>query len=130
MLGMLIAIPAAIICLALPIIIIVLIINAVKKSKEEGKSESFENVIKTIYLYILLIIFLCMIIVGIIGTVESFLDLYLPNAEFEEGVRGLNDQNRLKIDIITYIAVFAVSMPMFIIHNKKVKMNKLDENKV
>ncbi len=128
MLGMLIAIPIAIICLALPIIILVLIINAVKKNREEGKSESFENVIRTIYLYILLIIFLCMIIVGIIGTVESLLDLYLPNAEFEEGVRGLNDQNRLKIDIFTYISVFAVSIPMFIVHNKKVKLNKSKED--
>lgn len=128
MLGIIIGILACIAALAVPVIIIAAIVNAVKKNKEGEKKESFEDILRTIYLYILLIIFLCMIIVGIVGTVESAIDLCLPKEEFEEGIEGQNSINTLITDTATYIAVFGVSLPMFILHNKKVKEDK-KENK-
>ena len=60
MLSGIIIVLVLVLAIALPIILICAIINAIKKNKDNKKEDSFAKTIKTIYVYMLLIIFLCM----------------------------------------------------------------------
>ena len=113
--------------IAIPVLIIVAIVNATNKKKEGEKSDSFPKIIRTVYLYIMLIIFLCVIIGSVLGSVEFALDLFLPEEEFGKYVEDLNDKNELVVSLFTSIAAFVVALPMFIYHNSLIK--KIKEEK-
>ncbi len=131
MIGSVMAILVMLLCLFIPLLVIVAIVNAINKknsnNNSNNKTESFEKNVRTIYLYIMLIIFLCAIIGGVLCSVEYALDLFLPQEEFGKYVKDLNRKNEITTDLITSISVFAISLPMFIYHNNLIK--KIKEEK-
>lgn len=117
-------------CLVLPIIIVVMIIMAIKKNKEnkEGKEgESFENIIRTIYIYILIISFLCATIAGFLMFADAAIDYFIPveNEIYDSSLDNMleknNDRNATIVNIYTYASVVVVSLPLFVYHSKLVK---------
>ena len=74
----------------IPIGIISLIISAVVKKNKESKV-SFEDSIRSIYVYIILIITLIAIIAGVIATLRIGLDVLLPEESLYQSSYS-NDQ--------------------------------------
>ncbi len=110
--------------LAIPIIIVVAIVNAIRKNKDDKKEESFQSIVRTIYLYIMLVIFLCMMIGSSLGVVDSLLDIFLPKEDFGKNISSLNEKNQLITNAFSYLAALIISVPMFIYHSRKIKSNK------
>jgi len=110
-----------IVCI-LPIAIIALIISAIVKKNKESKS-NFEEIIRNIYIYIILIITFISIIAGIIGTFRIGLDVILP----EESVYETSYQDKQQerngniIELFTTLALVIAVTPVFIYHNKLAK---------
>ena len=75
----------AILILIAPIIVVAMIVSAiVKKKNNETNKSFFEDTIRAIYVYIVLICALCAIIGGVISTFNYGLDVFLPEEEYEE----------------------------------------------
>ena len=67
----------------LPIIIIVLIVVALSKKNKDNKTE-FEESVRNVYIYIILISTLIAIVIGIIVTFRVGLDVALPEKTINE----------------------------------------------
>ncbi len=110
-------------CLASPIVVISLIVFIIVKKNNKGKNDtSFKNVIKSIYVYLCLCIFLCMSITSIICAVNTGLNYFLPeinmDKELSETLYIQNSKNEDCVNMITSIGALAISLPMFIYHIK------------
>ena len=110
-------------CLASPIVVISLIVFIIAKRNNKGKNDtSFKNVIKSIYVYLCLCIFLCMSITSIICAVNTGLNYFLPeinmDKELSETLYIQNSKNEDCVNMITSIGALAISLPMFIYHIK------------
>lgn len=110
----------------IPIILVIsLIVAFVKKSKDSEKSdEIFEKNIRTIYVYIVAIIFLFIVAFSVIGAANSTINYFLPentayyvNSEDQE----IDIKNTYIVNLITAIGAFAISMPLFLYHIKLAK---------
>lgn len=110
-------------CLVSPLIVVSLIIFIIVKKNNKGKNDtSFKNVIKSIYVYLCLCIFLCMSITSIICVVNTGLNYFLPeiniDKELSETLYIQNSKNEDCVNMITSIGALAISLPMFIYHIK------------
>lgn len=110
-------------CLVSPLIVVSLIIFIIVKKNNKGKNDtSFKNVIKSIYVYLCLCIFLCMSITSIICAVNTGLNYFLPeinmDKELSETLYIQNSKNEDCVNMITSIGALAISLPMFIYHIK------------
>ena len=110
-------------CLVSPLIVVSLIIFIIVKKNNKGKNDtSFKNVIKSIYVYLCLCIFLCMSITSIICVVNTGLNYFLPeiniDKELSEKLYIQNSKNEDCVNMITSIGALAISLPMFIYHIK------------
>lgn len=111
-------------CLASPIVVISLIVFIIaKRNNAKGeKHTSFDVVIKSIYVYLCLCIFLCMSITSIICAVNTGLNYFLPEVNIDEETSDVvyvqNDKNEDCVNMITSIGALAISLPMFIYHIK------------
>jgi len=97
---------------ALPILLTVFIVAVFIKNKDE---ESFEEKIRAIYMYTVIIVSLVMMVVGVISLFSSGLNLIFPD--------DFDNTNRTVVSMITSATVVFISLPLFMYHNKKVKMN-------
>jgi len=95
---------------ALPIAVVVFLVLAFIKNKD---SESFEDKIRIIYMYLVIIVSLVMIVGGTITLFSNFLDVILPDT--------YNNINRSITSMFTSATVLFIAIPMFMYHNKKVK---------
>lgn len=122
--GVVIGLMGLIACI-IPIAVVVLIISAVVKKSKEDKS-NFEEVIRNIYIYIILIITLVAIITGVIATFRIGLDVALPEKSTYES--SYSSQERVKneniVELFTTIALVASVTPVFIYHNKLAKKSR------
>ena len=120
-------------CLA-PIAILVLIISAVVKRNKEDKG-NFEETIRNIYVYIILIITLVAIISGVSATFRIGLDIVLPDKSTYQSSYS-NEQikrNENIIELCTTLSLVVAVTPIFIYHNKLAKKSretKNEENKI
>lgn len=110
-------------CLVSPLIVVSLIIFIIVKKNNKGKNDtSFKNVIKSIYVYLCLCIFLCMSITSIICAVNTGLNYFLPEINMDKELRETlyiqNSKNEDCVNMITSIGALAISLPMFIYHIK------------
>lgn len=120
--GLLIGLIACIV----PIAILILIISAVVKRNKEDKGH-FEETIRNVYIYIILIVTLVAIIVGVIGTFRIGLDVVLPEKTTYEN--SYNSEQREKneniIELVTTLSLVISVTPIFIYHNKLAKKSKV-----
>ena len=126
--GIIIALISLIIFIA-PIVIVISIISAlVKKGKEE--KIKFEEMIRNIYIYIILIITLVAIISGVIVAFRVGLDLALP--EKYSITTSYNSPEKEKnvnvVKLFTTISIVVTSVPIFIYHNKLAKELRRNKN--
>ena len=114
-----------IICM-IPIIVVILIITAIIKKNNKEEKNNFDETIRNIYVYIILIITLVAIISGVIVAFRIGLDIILP----EESVYGniYNNQQQERnaniIEFSTTLSLVVAAIPVFIYHNKLVKQSK------
>lgn len=123
--GVVIVLMGLISCI-IPIAVVVLIISAIVKKSKEDKS-NFEEVIRNIYIYIILIITLVAIITGVIATFRIGLDVVLPEKSTYES--SYSSQERIKneniVELFTTIALVVSVTPVFIYHNKLAKKSRI-----
>lgn len=130
----------------IPVIIITIIVIAiVRKNKEGEKADSFEKIVRMVYVYILLIAFLFMTVGSIIYAFNSAIDYFIPESQitntaaaekvkttssiypdyYNDEIQKLQEENNLRneknrslTDLATAIAMAVVAVPMFIYHGK------------
>ena len=120
-----------IVCIA-PIAVLVLIISAFMKRNKEEKS-NFEETIRGIYVYIILIVSLITIISGVITSFRIGLDIVLPEKSQSSYRSEEQDKNENIIELATTISLVVTATPIFIYHNKLAKKSreiKTEENKI
>ena len=120
-----------IVCIV-PIAVLVLIISAFMKRNKEEKS-NFEETIRGIYVYIILIVSLITIISGVITTFRIGLDIALPEKSQSAYSSEEQDRNENIIELATTISLVVTATPIFIYHNnlaKKSREIKTEENNI
>lgn len=110
----------------IPIAILVLIISAIVKRSKEDKG-NFEESIRNIYIYIILIVTLISIITGVIATFRIGLDVALPEKTTYQNSYSSEqrEKNENMIELFTTLSLVVVSVPIFIYHNKLAKKSKI-----
>ena len=124
---MLAVLAVIIMCIA-PIAIISIIISAIVKKNKEDKN-NFEELIRSVYIYIILIVALIAIIGGTITTFRVGLDIILPEQYTEETRYSSQERekNENMIEVLTNISIVATMIPIFKYHNELAK--ELRKNK-
>ncbi len=120
-----------IVCIV-PIAVLVLIISAFMKRNKEEKS-NFEETIRGIYVYIILIVSLITIISGVITAFRIGLDIALPEKSQSAYSSEEQDRNENIIELATTISLVVTATPIFIYHNnlaKKSREIKTEENNI
>ena len=115
----------------IPIGIVSLIISAVVKRNKDSKV-SFEDSIRSIYVYIILIITLIAIISGTIATLRIGLDVLLPEESLYQSSYSSDQQEKNEniIELFTILSLVISVTPVFTYHNrlaKKIKADKIEE---
>lgn len=113
----------------MPIAIVVLIITAIVKRNKEDKN-NFDETVRNIYVYIVLIVTLAAIIMGVITTFRIGLDVILPEKSVSQSSYDNEemDRNENIIECFTTLSLVISVIPVFIYHNKLTKENR--KNKV
>ena len=108
----------------LPIAIIVLIVQAIIKKDKNKKY--FDNVIRNIYIYLILIISLIMIISCAITVFSTGLDVLLPEQSTSSS-SYYNEEwvlNRNMTSMFTVLSAVIVCVPIFVYHSKLAKKDR------
>lgn len=114
------------IVLILPVALVVLIITAIVK-RNKGDKNNFEKTVRNIYIYIILIITVVAIIIGVIATFRTGLDVILPEKSVSQSTSYNTEQkerNENIIEFCTTLSLVISIIPVFIYHNKLVNKNK------
>ena len=113
---------------AIPIAIVVLVISAIIRRNKEDKN-NFDEIIRNIYMYIIIILTLVAIITGVIATFKIGLDIILPEKPTYQS--SYNNEELVKneniIELFTTLSLVISTIPVFIYHNKLAKKSR--ENK-
>lgn len=130
----------------IPTAVIALIVTAAINKEKGNGAVKFNQGVKTVYTYVIVIATLCIIIAGTITAVSSLLDYFLPESELEtvedcedkyssrycgeklKELRVRNEKNAGITEFAASLALVAVSTPLFVIHSKEAK--KIREEKV
>ena len=85
--GILISVIAILILIA-PVVIVAMIVSAIiKKKNNETNKNIFEDTIRAIYVYIVLICALCAMIGGVISTFNYGLDVVMTNGFYDQLIK-------------------------------------------
>lgn len=113
-----------ILAITLPIAIIVFLISALVRSvKRDNNEDEFQNVIRTMYIYIVMIILLIMCVTSIIVLFNSVLDLLLPeviNNTYDPNV-ATREMNRNISTFTSNAAMLCITIPMFVYYSRLAK---------
>lgn len=111
----------------IPIAIISIIISAIsrrnKSTNDEKDQMDFEKIIRSIYVYLLLICLLCSMIGGVIYLFSSTVDYFLPEkatSTYEQGYPE-RERNVAIVGMFTASSILLATTPLFIYHNKIAK---------
>ena len=113
-----------------PLAILVLIILAIVKKNKDDKG-NFEESIRNIYIYIILIVTFIAIVAGIISTLRIGLDVILPEESTSLNSYSTNEMqtNQNIIELFTTLSLVICATPIFIYHNRLVKKEKIKSEK-
>lgn len=119
----------AIFVITLPIAVIVFIISAIMRSvrKDNNTEESFQDIIRTMYIYLVMIIFLMLFVGSTISLFNSCLELLLPESSQYAYNSSVTATNRTIADVTTNIAILCISIPMFLYYST---LAKKDHNEI
>lgn len=94
---------------AVPIAIAILIVVAISKGNKKNPedTETFSDIIRTMYIYLIMILFLCIVIASTIAVFNSLLEVLLPTST------DTYTKNTNAVDLITNLTLFFVSVPVF-----------------
>lgn len=122
-----------ILAFTLPVAVIIFIISALVRSVRKDKTEeNFQNIIRTMYVYVVMIIFLIMIVGSIISMFDSTLDVLLPeivNNEYDVNA-STRSMNRSISNLTSSATLFCISVPLFVYYSKLAKKEHLKIAKV
>lgn len=126
--GILLLLIGLIVCV-IPIVIVILIISAIVKRNKEDKN-NFGEIVRNIYIYIILIVTLVAIISGVIATFKMGLDIILPEKSVYENSYDNEEleKNENIIELFTTISLVLSTLPVFIYHNKLARKSKEIKN--
>jgi phage-related holin len=116
---------AAVIVWIIPIVLIGVIISAIVKKSKDSKT-GFEEIVRNVYIYIVLIITLIAIIAGTISVFRVGLDIILPEKTTYESSSYVYEKNKNSniIELFTELAIVLSATPVFIYHNKIAKKSR------
>lgn len=119
--GLMVCLIVAFFCIV-PIAVIVLIVKLLTSKKDDTKGlVNFERVVRSFYVYIILVFAFVMIVVGAISAFSSGLDILLPEVNNVESVRYVNELNESKVEFTEALAVLVTGVPLFVYHSKAAK---------
>lgn len=129
--GVLLLLIGLIVCV-IPIAIVVFIISAIVKRNKDDKN-NFEEIVRNIYVYIILIVTLVAIIIGVIATFRIGLDVVLPEKSIYQSTYNNEEleKNENIIGLFTTLSLVVSTIPVFVYHNKlakKSRESKVEEN--
>lgn len=109
-----------------PIAVIVLIVQAIVKRNNKEEKKDFEEIIRGIYIYLILIITLVAIITGVITAFRVGLDVVLPEKYITDTSYNSQEReyNENMVELLTTISIVITSLPIFIYHNKLAKKDR------
>ena len=107
-----------------PIAIVVLIIQAIAKKSKDKKG--INDIMRNIYIYLILIITLVVIISGAISAFSIGLDVLLPEKQLNDSAYNSQEreQNSNIVEFLTTASAVVVCVPLFIYHNKLAKKDR------
>jgi len=106
---------SVILFITLPIAIIAFLIIAITRGvRKDSSDESFQDVIRTMYVYIIMIIFLIIFFAATVSLFNSCLQILLPDTTQRTYDLGVTNTNRTIADITTNVAMMCISIPMFV----------------
>ena len=110
----------------IPIAVIVLIVQAIVKRNNKEEKKDFEEIVRGIYIYLILIITLVAIITGVITAFRVGLDVVLPEQYITTTSNNSQERehNENMIELLTTISIVITSLPIFIYHNKLAKKDR------
>ncbi|MDD2376000.1 MAG: hypothetical protein PHD15_01920 [Clostridia bacterium] len=121
--------------ITLPIAVIAFLVIAISRGvKKDGFDESFQDVIRTVYVYVIMIVFLIMFFAATVSLFNSCLEILLPDTTqkvYDSNITNTTT-NRTIAEITTNITMLCISIPMFIYFSgiAKKEHNKGIDNKV
>ena len=107
-----------------PIAIVVLIIQAIAKKSKDKKG--INDIMRNIYIYLILIITLVVIISGAISAFSIGLDVLLPEKQVNSTAYNSEEreQNSNIVELLTTASAVIVCVPIFIYHNRLAKKDR------
>lgn len=108
--------------LVTPIAVIVLIVKLVTAKKDdENGMVSFEKGVRSFYVYAILVVAFCMLVLGAIGAFSAGLDILLPEVADVTSRIYVNELNESKIEFAEAVGVLVTAIPLFVYHSKVAK---------
>jgi len=106
---------AGILFITLPIAVVAFLVIAVTRGvRKDSSDESFQDVIRTMYVYIIMIIFLIIFFAATVSLFNSCLEILLPDTTQTAYDLGVTNTNRTISDITTNVTMMCISIPMFV----------------
>ena len=93
---------------------------------DQDEKKDFDQVIRSAYIYLILIITLIAIITAFIDTFRVGLDVLLPEKSISDSVYNSleREKNGNIVTLLTNMSMLITMVPIFIYHNKLVKKTK------
>lgn len=110
----------------IPVAVIALIVQAIARKNNKDEKKDFDQVIRSAYIYLILIITLIAIITAFIDTFRVGLDVLLPEKSISDSVYNSleREKNGNIVALLTNMSMLITMIPIFIYHNKLVKKAK------
>ena len=107
-----------------PIVIIAVIVGLIMKHNKNKDDKTFVKTVRSLYIYLILIISLCMIIGSTVWLFSSAIDFLIPEVNGRDW--GNMYRNRAIVDMFTASAMLIIAGSLFFYHNKLAKLEKAD----
>lgn len=123
--GILLVVIFGILICVVPVAIVILIIQAISKRNKDDK-HGFDETIRNVYIYLILIITLVAIITGVITAFRVGLDVALPEKSIGSTTYNYPEREKNKniVELCTTLSIVITSIPIFVYHNKLAKKDK------
>lgn len=124
--GILLVVIFGILICVVPVAIVILIIQAISKRNKDDK-HGFDETIRNVYIYLILIITLVAIITGVITAFRVGLDVALPEkstTSYTTYNYSERERNNNIVELCTTLSIVITSIPIFVYHNKLAKKDK------
>ena len=123
--GILLVIVFGLLICIVPVAIVILIIQAISKRNKDEK-QCFDETIRNVYIYLILIITLVAIITGVITAFRVGLDVALQEKSIGSTTYNYPEREKNKniVELCTTLSIVITSIPIFVYHNKLAKKDK------